>query len=293
VRLLAAACSGLAVALAIGLWTRVVGVGGRVRRDRWAAQRRWLVQAGAQLTPAQFWTGSVAIGAAVFLAVVLLTRAPAVAVVPALSSTALPRFWYARRRVQRLRAVQEAWPDGLRELVAGIAAGMSLPQAICGLAASGPPPLQEAFARFPTLMRLTGVVPALEVVREELADPTSDRVLEVLVMAHQRGGRLVSELLADLAAATTEDVRTLDEIATSALEQKINARAVFVLPWLVLLALTAQPGHFRDFYRSPGGLLVVALAGIASALGMVLLGHLGKEPVEQRVLGTGLPEVEG
>src|SRR5680860_1096925 len=76
--------------------------------------------------------------------------------------------------------------------------------------------------------------------RGELGDPTSDRVIEVLIVAHERGGRIVLELLRDLAEGTTEDLRTEEEIATASLEQRINARAVFVLPWVVLVALTAS-----------------------------------------------------
>jgi hypothetical protein len=58
-----------------------------------------------------------------------------------------------------------------------------------------------------------------------------------------------------------------------------------VLPWLALLALTIRPGHFRDFYQSGGGVLVVGVAGAVSLLGMWILGRLSAEPVEQRMLG--------
>jgi hypothetical protein len=67
---------------------------------------------------------------------------------------------------------QAAWPDGLRDVIASIAAGRSLSQALNALAASGPAPLQAAFARFPMLSRMLGRVPALEVIKEELADPS-------------------------------------------------------------------------------------------------------------------------
>jgi len=93
----------------------------------------------------------------------------------------------------------------------------------------------------------------LEIVKAELADPTSDRVLEVLVLAQERGGAIVTSILDDLITATTRDVKLLDEIDSQALEMKINARAVLVLPWLVLVALTVRGGAFRDFYESPGG----------------------------------------
>ena len=89
---------------------------------------------------------------------------------------------------------------------------------------------------------MLGTGPALELVKEELADPTSDRVLEVLILAHERGGAIVREILDDLVDATTRDLKLLDELETEGLEMRINARAVVVLPWLVLVALTARPG---------------------------------------------------
>ncbi len=195
------------------------------------------------------------------------------------------------RPSSRFRRVQAAWPDGLRDVIASIAAGRSLSHALNSLATSGPEPLQDAFARFPLLARMLGTVPALEVVKEELADPTSDRVIEVLVLAHERGGQVVRDILEDLVAVTTRDLKLVDEIETEGLEMKINARAVLVLPWLVLVALTVREGPFRDFYRSAGGLIVVVIAGILSFVGGFLIGRLGRTRGEQRVFGSSAPVV--
>jgi hypothetical protein len=89
------------------------------------------------------------------------------------TTIALPHAYFARRRAAHLRRVQEAWPDGLRDVVPSITAGRSLAQALGGLAATGRAPLQEAFARFPMPSRMLGTVPALEVIKEELPDPSS------------------------------------------------------------------------------------------------------------------------
>ena len=246
---------------------------------------QWLLQAGLGMAPGQFLGLSVGLAAVVFLAAVSITSAPAVAVAPGVAAALLPRAWAARRRDRRLREVTRAWPDGLRELIGAVTAGMSLPQAIGVLSANGPEPLRQAFARWPALVRMAGVVPALELLRSELGDPTSDRVIEVLIVAHERGGRMVLELLRDLADATVQDLALDEEIATAGLEQRINARTVFVLPWIVLIALTASPGAFREFYRSSAGTVVIAAAAAASLLGTWLVGRLSRDPVEPRVLG--------
>jgi tight adherence protein B len=287
--LVAAMCSGVFVYLLVGY---VTGYAPRLDlgslgsgRGRSESLRLWLAQTGLRITPVQFVGGSAALAVAAFAILLLLTGSIGLAAVPSLLVALLPRVYYARQRTVRLREVQEAWPDGVHELVANIAAGRSLPQAIAELSRRGPPPLREAFARFPILAASMGTVPALEVIREELADPLSDRVIEVLVLAHDQGGPAVTEILRDLAQAAGKDRKALEEIKTNQLEQRINAWAVSAMPWAVLLLLTSRAGHFRDFYRSGAGLLVIAIGGALTLVGLWWLTRLGRQRIEERVFG--------
>jgi len=282
-------------ALAVGVFCALVagaingsmprgGPSGRPHRlaVRQARAGNWLQQAGVGVGPWTFLWGSVLAGAFTVLVTAALTGSVFIAFVPGVAVALLPRAYYGRRRSVRLREVQRAWPDGLRDILASITAGLSLTQAVTNLVATGPPVLRAAFARFPELARVVGTGPALELLKEDLADPTSDRVIEVLVLAQERGGSIVREILEDLVTATTRDIKLLDEIDTEGLESRINARAVMVLPWLVLVALTARPGAFRDFYRSPGGVVTLLVAGALTAVGVVALGRLTRQPVEAR-----------
>jgi tight adherence protein B len=124
-------------------------------------------------------------------------------------------------------------------------------------------------------------------VKDDLADPTSDRIIEVLILAHQRGGRAIPEILADLAEAVSKDLWTIEQVRTDILEQKINSRVVFVMPWVVLVAMTARSTAFREFYSTRAGLLVVALGGVLSIVGMVIASKLGAQPAEPRVFAGG------
>jgi tight adherence protein B len=185
--------------------------------------------------------------------------------------------------------LQAAWPDGLRDIGASLAAGRSLGHALVTLTDTGPAPLRAAFARFPSLSRMLGPVAALEVVKAELADPTSDRVIEVLILAQERGGPIVARILDDLVVAATKDVKVLDEIESEGLEMKLNARAVLVMPWLVLIALTIRDGAFRDFYSSPAGLVVVLVGAALCAVGAWWIGRLGRTHEERRVFDAAHP----
>jgi tight adherence protein B len=157
--------------------------------------------------------------------------------------------------------------------------------AIEHLSLFGPEPLREAFQGFDLYSRSLGVVPALEMVRDDLADPTADRVIEVLILAYERGGSVIPAILEDLAEATTRDLWTLEQVRTEVLEQKINSRVVFILPWIVLVAMTARSEAFRDFYSSTPGLVVVVIGGLMSMLGIAIAARLGRQLPEPRVFG--------
>lgn len=242
---------------------------------------------GLDVTPIQFWATVVGAGAVTFLVVFALTGIIAVSAVPAVVVATMPRAYFVRKRAQRLASVQEAWPDGLRDLLSSVRSGASLPSAVENLATFGPEPLREAFQGFDVYSRSLGVVPALEMVKDDLADPTADRIIEVLILAYERGGTVVPSILEDLAEATTRDLWTMEQVRTEALEHKINSRVVFVLPWIVLVAMTARSGAFRDFYSSSTGLLVVLVGGVMSLVGVVIASRLGAQPAEPRVFKGG------
>jgi tight adherence protein B len=294
VTLAAALASGVFAYLLVGL---VLGVSPvrplaprAARTGQTSARQLWLTQAGVHLTPRQFWLGSIGVGLGAFVLLGALVPTPVLAIIPAFTLGALPAAYFARQRATRLRAIQLAWPDALRELIGSITAGMSLERALVDLATSGPVPIRTAMSRFPTLARTLGTLPALEVLKEELAHPTSDRVIEVLILAQRRGGQVLTSILEELIEATTDDLNTQEEIKSNALESKLNARIVFALPWFVLLMLTAKDGPFQDFYRSPRGLVVVALCAAWSLLGLWLVGRLSRVRSEPRVFGTSAPD---
>ncbi len=277
--------SFFAVGLYLGQAPRVRLLEPRPKKAEVSNRQIWLTQAGLDLTPKQFYGGLGAVGLAVFAIMVALTGTPVTAIAPAVAVVMLPYAFFSRRRAQSMSKTQQAWPDAILELIASIESNASLHGALVQLSHRGPEALRDAFDRFPSMASTSGVVPALESVRERLSDPTSDRVIEVLILAHERGGNIVTDILRDLAANTTEDLQLQDEIETSQLEQKINGRAVFVMPWATLILLTVTSTDFKSFYRSPAGYLVVLIGLGLSCFGIWLVSHLGKDTPELRVFG--------
>lgn len=267
------------------------GLGGKKKADV-TDRKLWLRQAGLELSPLQYYSGLSGIFLATFALFAALTGTPVVALVPAVIAVVIPHSFFSRRRTKNLSKTAKAWPDAIREVISSLEANASLHGALVQLAYRGPEALREPFARFPTHASTVGVVPALEAVRERLADPTSDRVIEVLILAHERGGAIVADIMRDLAENTQEDLQLQEEIETSQLEQKINGRAVFVLPWSVLILLVLGNSDFRDFYRTATGTLVVFIGAALSLAGMFILSRLSREKGELRVFGGSAAQVE-
>jgi len=297
VRLVGALCAGtcafLVVATLAGHGDLRLRLPGRARRRRGPGRAVWLRQAGVAVTPLQFWAVSGCIGTVVEMAVWGVAGSAFVGAVPALAAAAWPRTYFARRRNERLGELVRAWPDGIRHVVATTMARGTVHQGLVELARSGPERLAEAFARYPAMARMAGPVAALEVIREELADPTSDQVIERLIVAQEKGQVLAMRVLRDLATSVTADLKATEEMATAALEPRITARVTFISPWIGLVILCAGNSAFADFYASGPGAAVIGFGAVLSVVGMAAVRALAAEPVEARVLGAGARRVAG
>lgn len=260
-----------------------------LRRTRRQATRRgptrqeWLSQAGATITPGQLWSVTALCGLLTTAAVLLVTRTLVVSLLPGMAVGALPWAYFARERRTRSRERIAAWPDAIRTVVAGVEASTGLHQALAHLAESGPMALRPTFARYAAVAGAVDQRAGLEVVRGELADPVSDSVVEVLLQAMDRGPAVALAVLRDLADDVSADLQALERSDTLALEQKLNARAAFVLPYVILAVLCLRSGPFRDFYRSSAGLAVALFGGGLSITGLLIVDRLGRPTLGERL----------
>ena len=150
VRLLAPLFVGVTVYLAVGFAT---GYAPELKlrrptRPQVSDRQLWLIQAGSDLTPQQFLAGSTAVGLVMFLAALLLTGAWWLALAPGISAFLVPRSYYGRRRTERLGGVRQAWPDGLRDMLASISAGSTMVNSLVILADHGPGAAAEGLRSF-------------------------------------------------------------------------------------------------------------------------------------------------
>jgi tight adherence protein B len=255
------------------------------RTPRPGRLRLLLAEAGlASIAPAAFVAACAACAAVVLLLALGVSGVPAIAVCFAAAAAWAPhgllRWRVARRRAQ----LEQVWPDAVDNLASAVRAGLSLPEAVAGLAERGPQELRPAFARFAARYRASGGFEAeLDALQEELADPVADRLLAALRLTRQVGGSDVGRLLRTLSAFLREDARVRGELLARQSWTLNGARLAVAAPWVVLALLATRPEAVRA-YDSAAGAAVLAAGGGTSVLAYRLMLHLGRLPRERRVL---------
>jgi len=202
------------------------------------------------------------------------------ALIAAMAPWAIVKYRQRKRR-DELRAV---WPDAIDHLSSGIRAGLSLPEALAQLAVTGPTALQPAFQQFADDYRVSGrFEESLDRLKQLLADPVGDRVVESLRIAREVGGQDLGRLLRSLSGFLRDDLRTRGELESRQSWTVNAARLAVAAPWVLLLLLSLRPEAVTA-YDSGAGMAVLAIGAAVSFVAYRLMMRLGRLPVEARVL---------
>ena len=247
--------------------------------------RELLAQAGVEgVTPRQLFAVSTGVGVVVFVLVLGTSRVPVIALAFAGFGALLPLVLVRRRRSQRTMELREVWPEAVDNLASGVRAGLSLPEALAQLGVRGPEQLRSPFRRFGEDYRATGRFgDSLDQLKDDLADPVGDRVVEALRMAREVGGTDLGRLLRTLSAFLREDARTRAELQTRQGWTVNAARLALCAPWALLLLLATRADAVAA-YNTPLGAVVLLVGGGVSFLAYRVMLRIARLPVERRVL---------
>jgi tight adherence protein B len=196
----------------------------------------------------------------------------------------LPHAVLAGRARRRQRELAEVWPEAVDNLASAVRAGLSLPEALAQLGERGPEPLRGPFRAFAADYQVTGRFgDALDRLKDLLADPVGDRVVEALRLAREVGGGELGGLLRNLSSFLREDARTRSELEARQSWTVNGARLAVAAPWLVLVMLSFQHDVIVR-YASPAGVVVLAGGGAVCVVAYRLMVRAGRLPVERRIL---------
>jgi len=257
----------------------------RLRSPRTGRLRELLDRAGlGQVSTTGFVILCVVVGVGTASVIQLVSGTPPVAIAFGLMGGYLPAALVAGRARRRLREFAEVWPEAVDNLASAVRAGLSLPDALGGLATRGPEPLREAFDQFALDYQVTGRFgESLDRLKARLADPTGDRVVEGLRVAREVGGGELGRLLRNLSGYLRDDARTRSEMEARQAWTVNGARLAVAAPWVVLLFMSFQSTVIGR-YSSTAGVVVLAVGAALCFVAYRLMMRIGRLPTEQRIL---------
>jgi tight adherence protein B len=246
---------------------------------------RLLGRAGlGDVTPASVLSLCAVLFAVAFALVQAVSRTVPVAFVFAAMAAYLPVAVLRQRAARRLRDFAEVWPEAVDNLASAVRAGLSLPDAVAALGHNGPEALRADFAQFALDYQVTGRFgECLDRLKDRLADPVGDRVVEGLRLAREVGGGDLGRLLRNLSGFLRDDARTRSELESRQAWTVNGARLAVSAPWIVLLLMSFQTTAIRH-YASPGGVIVLLIGFVVCAGAYWAMMRIGRLPVEKRIL---------
>jgi tight adherence protein B len=234
---------------------------------------------GAQLLALQ-----IGLGVLVLIVVLLTTGTVTVSLVFGLFGFAVPSVQVRRLAARRTADLREVWPEVVDNLASAVRAGLSLPEALSALSSRGPDVLRPPFARFAAEYRSTGRFnDCLDRLKDDLADPVGDRIVETLRVAREVGGTDLGRVLRTLATFLREDARARAELETRQGWVVSAARLAVAAPWAVLLLLATQWTTLAA-YDSPLGTAILLGGGVVCVVAYRLMLRIGRLPQDVRVL---------
>ncbi|MGY1914438.1 type II secretion system F family protein [Blastococcus sp. SYSU DS0973] len=283
--------SGALLGLVLGVGLLLIWRSGsrapRPRSDRRRPGRRQQQLAAAGLTGingAQFLALQGGLGLLVTVVVLLTTGTVSVSLVFGLFGFLLPQVQVRRLAGKRRADLREVWPEVVDNLASAVRAGLSLPEALGALSTRGPEVLRPPFARFAADYRSTGRFgSSLDRLKDDLADPVGDRIVETLRVAREVGGSDLGRVLRTLSTFLREDARARAELETRQGWVVQAARLAVAAPWAVLLLLATQSTTLAA-YDSALGTAILLGGGAVCLVAYRLMLRIGRLPEDVRVL---------
>lgn len=257
-----------------------------VRVGDWSRTRdEMLRQAGVEsVTSGQLLGMQAACAVIAALVVLVATGTVSIAACFGVIASYLPIAVVRRLRSRRSVELRDLWPEVVDNLASGVRAGLALPEALAAIGVRGPDQLRPQFARFGADYRATGrFMSSLDRLKDSLADPVGDRIVETLRVAREVGGTDLGQVLRTLSAFLRDNARTRAELETRQGWVVNAARLAVAAPWLVLLLIGTQRTTLQ-VYDTAGGGLVLGIGGAVCVVAYRIMMRIAQLPAERRVL---------
>lgn len=253
-------------------------------------QATWLALVQAQLGQAGWGSIRATTALVMWSAMVLLVTAATAVVVPitvliplsVVAGVVMGRAVLANRIGARQRRLRQAWPGIVDHLRQAVRSGASIADSVILTASHVPEELRESFrACADTIEQGARLDDALAQLKDRLADPVADRIIESLRMAHEVGGRDLPRVLEALQASVRADIAVREDAMAKQSWIRAASRLGVAAPWLVLVLLSGRD-ETLSAYNTPLGSAIIVSGALVSALAFRMMHRLGRLPSDTR-----------
>ncbi|CAB5055434.1 TadB Flp pilus assembly protein TadB [Candidatus Nanopelagicaceae bacterium] len=193
-----------------------------------------------------------------------------------------------RGDTKRNSEIHGACPELIDILISGVQSGLSLNESLSGLALRGPDIFKSEFQVFTeNIYRDGDFNRALTSVKESLAHPSVDQIIEALFIAKELGGAELLTILRLLGKFIREDLALRREIEVKQNWIKNSAHLSAAAPWILLLLLSTQPATSAAF-STPTGIFILCVGLGLTALAYLWMNSLSRIPSPNRIFTSNL-----
>jgi tight adherence protein B len=174
--------------------------------------------------------------------------------------------------------IQSAAPEMIDHLITGLQSGLSLSESL-----SGPSVLAPYFKDFQGELRESGdFYGSLERVKHELAQPSTDLIIEAILISKTLGGAELMNILRLLGNFIREDLALRREISIKQNWIKNSAHLSAGAPWILLLLLSTQRSTVEAFSNT-SGIMILFSGLLMTSIAYLWMNRLGRIPQQTRI----------
>jgi len=183
---------------------------------------------------------------------------------------------------QRRRRLRRIWPGLIDHVRSAIRSGSGVIDATLALETRVPIEMGGAFRGFRSAVEGGAAADqALQELKNTLADPIGDRIIEALRLAHDVGGSDLPVVLNSLQQSVRADLSVREDARAKQAWIRAASRLGVTAPWLVLVVLSGR-AETIEAYQSPVGVAIVLSGAAVSLVAYRVMARLGSLPAEQR-----------
>jgi len=244
-----------------------------LKNARWAQKLdNLLVQGDMPIRLGAFILLMAVLGAAGFVAMVMVLHRPLLAVPVGMVAALLPLFYARQRKFKRIRKFEEQFPDALDMLNRALRAGLALNGAIQIVADESPDPVAKEFRVLFEENRLgLDMKDALKKLAGRVESTELHLFVTAVIIQRETGGNL-AEILERTASIIRDRFRILGDIRTLTAQARLSGFILTVLPIVMAAVIyVVAPEYLKGLVADQIGRVLIVAAVALQVIGFLVI----------------------